>query len=95
MYRFKKILMIAYFGIIPLQLTTTYTDSSSTHLRIIGGLGRFILIHTDCDGNIIRKEKIPFGELNLSIDHKISEKPVRIGMNTNFIATRERSVSTY
>ena len=87
--------MIAYFGIIPLQITTTYTDSSSTYLRIIGGLGRFIIIHTDCDGNIIRKEKIPFGELNLSIDHKINHSPVRIGMNTNYLATREGSGSTY
>ena len=91
MYRFKKILMIAYFGIIPLQITTTYTDSTSTHLKIIGGLGRFIFLHTDCDGNIIRKEKIPFGELNITIDHKISEKPVRIGMNTNLIITQEKS----
>ena len=86
--------MITYFGVMPLQITMTYNDSLSTHIKIIGGLGRLVYPHTDCEGNVIRKEKIPFGELNLIVDHKIKDKPIRIGVNTNLIITRNKSEST-
>lgn len=87
--------MFVYFGIMPLQINSIYTDSASTHFRILGGLGKYTYIHQGCGSETIIKEQIPFGEIYLTYDKKKEGTPYISGINAGYILTREAREKIY
>lgn len=87
-------LLFIFVGVLPLQINTTSKDSTETNFRITGGLGQYAHISRGCEGNVLDKEKIPFSEIGVSIDHK-TKTPLRLGLNVSYIFTKEESELVY
>ncbi|MFX0139897.1 MAG: hypothetical protein ACFFDN_40020 [Candidatus Hodarchaeota archaeon] len=71
-----------------MQIAITSKDSTETNFRVTGGLGQYAHISRGCAGNVLEKEKIPFNEIGVSIDHK-TKSPFRLGLNSSYIFTRQ------
>lgn len=92
--KIKKVLIFTFLGVLPLQITTTSKDSTETNFRVTGGLGQYAHIRRGCAGEVYEKEKIPFREIGVSIDHK-TKTPFRLGINSGYIFTKKKSEMVY
>jgi hypothetical protein len=93
--KLKKLLLFSFVGVLPLQITTTSNDSTETNFRVAGGFGQYAYVSRGCEGDVLDKEKIPFSEIGVSIDHK-TKTPLRLGINASYILTqKERDLESY
>ncbi len=65
-------------------------DSSETNLKLAGGAGSYAYVSRGCEGQVLNKQRIPYGDLGFSIDHK-PKSPFRIGFRGGFIREPIRS----
>ena len=93
--KMKRLLLLSFVGALPLQITTTSNDSTETNFRVAGGFGQYAYVSRGCEGNVLDKERIPFSEFGVSVDHK-TKTPLRLGINATYIHTRkERDLEGY
>jgi hypothetical protein len=83
--------MLAFLGILPLQIAVAPKDSAVTNFRISGGYGQYAQILRGCEG-VVDKEKIPFSEIGISIDHKTGSC-FRLGLHATEIWTKKESAN--
>jgi hypothetical protein len=83
----KKLLLYSFILVLPVQMITSLRDTTETNFTVTGGYGQYANVSRGCSGNVLSKEKVPFSEIGLSIDHK-TKTPFRLGICANRILTR-------
>ena len=88
---FRKILSSSSFLLAGIFVVGFYPgDSSKTTISFSGNLGQYAEIQRGCSGNIIKKDKIPIQEADISINRK----PVpyfRLGLNGILVNSKRES----
>jgi len=59
-------------------------DSTSTNIKVAGGLGSYASIRRGCHGEVISKRKVGFEDFGFSWDHKL-KSPLRVGLRAGGI----------
>ncbi len=80
-------------GVMPFGIIPVSNDSTEANFQLLGGAGQYALISRGCEGQVLEKHKIPFKEYGAAIDYKTAS-PVRLGVNSAYIFTREQYGST-
>lgn len=82
----KKLRFLGFLFILPLVVGAQVgeNDSSMTNIKFGGGAGSYAYVTRGCEGQVIRKKRIPFRDIGFSFDHKF-KFPVRVGLRGGHI----------
>ncbi|OQX94986.1 hypothetical protein B6I21_07790 [candidate division KSB1 bacterium 4572_119] len=86
--KINAMLLLILIVILPLRIVPTDGDSSHTNIGAFGGFGQYAQISRGCEGQIVDKDKIPFSEFGICIDHK-TQSPLRYGIQASYFTFKE------
>jgi hypothetical protein len=87
--KMKSVLLICFLFILPIQIVPTVSDSSETNITVAGGAGSYAVVIRGCSNEVLRKHKTSFTDVGVSVDHKFSSSPLRVGIRGNYIRDQE------
>jgi hypothetical protein len=77
-----KLMLVCVF-IIPLQISSSGLDSTSTNIELIGSVGQYAFVDRGCENEDIYIEKVPIREFSVTLDRK-TQSPFRVGITYHF-----------